>query len=309
MKKKKNRFYFSFFYLPQQLSNIPIAILSIAYNSTPVNIAKIISPIVTLYIYFPITFLGYLTFTLIIKISSITQHIGVISRPAAWSPYIANNMKGINKNIAAMIEIIVPFLSNSNSFSFSSLLSIIQLPLLLLYHILRKYLLVSLFLLLIIFLFCYNKIGDIMICPKCHTSIKDDNQFCVNCGVAIESNPSNSQDMDVCPNCNMNVKKGSEYCLHCGTKFGIIPKSTKEEEAQYIKPIYKSNNLTTFIACLLINIFVTPFLSFKIFDWAFEGATSDFSYFYYFLIFASAGFIVIAFYTLISSFFKMVIKK
>ena len=76
-----------------------------------------------------------------------------------------------------------------------------------------------------------------------------------------------------------------------------------------VKALYKSNNLTTFIVCLLINIFVSPFLLFKIFDWAFEGATSDFSYFYYFLIFASAGFIVIAFYTLISSFFKMALKK
>lgn len=66
-----------------------------------------------------------------------------------------------------------------------------------------------------------------MICPKCNTVNDDNEKFCKNCGLQLNTTR-------ICPNCNTANKPNSKFCHKCGTtlspvdtfKKGIIEENT-----------------------------------------------------------------------------------
>ena len=55
-------------------------------------------------------------------------------------------------------------------------------------------------------------------CPNCKAVIKNDAQFCSNCGTRIEKIEKQDIDINRCPNCGYEVEANSAFCSNCGAK-------------------------------------------------------------------------------------------
>lgn len=68
-----------------------------------------------------------------------------------------------------------------------------------------------------------------MICPRCHTEMNDDVNYCPHCGMKIEK----------CPACHQPIINGAKFCSHCGTS--LYTKQTESHIGGYYEPLHKDS--------------------------------------------------------------------
>lgn len=64
-----------------------------------------------------------------------------------------------------------------------------------------------------------------MICPRCHTEMNDDVNYCPHCGMKIEK----------CPACHQPIINGAKFCSHCGTS--LYAKQAESHIGGYYEPL------------------------------------------------------------------------
>ncbi|MCU0853172.1 MAG: PF20097 family protein [Thermoplasmata archaeon] len=59
-----------------------------------------------------------------------------------------------------------------------------------------------------------------MRCPKCGAKNRDDEAFCISCGVEIKAYIREQESLVKCPSCGRPNDGDSEFCISCGQPLG-----------------------------------------------------------------------------------------
>ena len=84
-----------------------------------------------------------------------------------------------------------------------------------------------------------------MICPKCHTVNDDEEKFCKNCGLQLNSSR-------ICPTCGKTNDSNSKYCKECGTVLTPVNTFRKQVIEENTKKSFFSMYKVPIICALVI---------------------------------------------------------